>query len=132
MPGGSKNHAFTGEVFLGHLRYGTYGRNTMSASTFLDRTTGEAGPRPRRSFNLTNVDELFDILVELGQHPKEKADTVTVLEKVGHFLDDEVEKAFRQYKNAGHENAEISGLIADRLDMANVLRRASVNWDGGT
>ena len=83
------------------------------------------------NFNLTNVDELFDILVDLGQHPKEKADTVTVLEKVGHFLDEEVEKAFRQFKNAGHDNAEISGLIADQLDVSNVLRRASINWDGG-
>ena len=128
-----REHAFTGEVFLGHLRYGTYGRNTIERvhpflrqNNWRSRTLALAG-----NFNLTNVDELFDILVELGQHPKEKADTVTILEKVGHFLDEEVEKAFRKFKKEGHENAEISRLIADQLDMANVLRRASTNWDGG-
>lgn len=128
-----REFAFTGEVFLGHLRYGTYGRNTIEGvhpflrqNNWRSRTLALAG-----NFNLTNVDELFDKLVELGQHPKEKADTVTVLEKVGHFLDDEVERTFRRFKDAGHENQKISGLIADELDMANVLRRASQNWDGG-
>ena len=128
-----KNRAFTGEVFLGHLRYGTYGRNTIERvhpflrqNNWRTRTLALAG-----NFNLTNVDELFDILVELGQHPKEKADTVTVLEKVGHFLDEEVEACFRRFKDEGHENAEISGLIADNLNVGRVLSRASQTWDGG-
>ena len=128
-----KEFAFTGEVFLGHLRYGTYGRNTIERvhpflrqNNWRSRTLALAG-----NFNLTNVDELFDKLVELGQHPKEKADTVTVLEKVGHFLDAQVEQKFRALKDAGHENAEISHLIGDQLDVASVLRRASQNWDGG-
>ena len=128
-----KEFAFTGEVFLGHLRYGTYGRNTIERvhpflrqNNWRSRTLALAG-----NFNLTNVDELFEKLVELGQHPKEKADTVTVLEKVGHFLDDEVEQKFRALKDTGHENAEISALIGDQLDVASVLRRASQNWDGG-
>lgn len=128
-----KEFAFTGEVFLGHLRYGTYGRNTIERvhpflrqNNWRSRTLALAG-----NFNLTNVDELFDKLVELGQHPKEKADTVTVLEKVGHFLDDEVEQQFRALKDSGHDNAEISQLIANRIDVTNVLQRASGNWDGG-
>ena len=128
-----KEFAFTGEVFLGHLRYGTYGRNTIERvhpflrqNNWRSRTLALAG-----NFNLTNVDELFDKLVELGQHPKEKADTVTVLEKVGHFLDDEVEQQFRALKDSGHDNAEISQLIADRIDVTHVLQRASGNWDGG-
>lgn len=128
-----KEFAFTGEVFLGHLRYGTYGRNTIERvhpflrqNNWRSRTLALAG-----NFNLTNVDELFDILVELGQHPKEKADTVTVLEKVGHFLDEEVEERFRNFKQEGHENQVISDLIANNLDVGKVLRRASESWDGG-
>ena len=99
-----KEFAFTGEVFLGHLRYGTYGRNTIERvhpflrqNNWRSRTLALAG-----NFNLTNVDELFEVLVGLGQHPKEKADTVTVLEKVGHFLDEEVEARFRDFKEQGH------------------------------
>ena len=128
-----KEFAFTGEVFLGHLRYGTYGRNTIERvhpflrqNNWRSRTLALAG-----NFNLTNVDELFEILVGLGQHPKEKADTVTVLEKVGHFLDEEVEAAFRNFKEKGHENHEISGLIAENLDVKNVLTKAAESWDGG-
>lgn len=128
-----KEFAFTGEVFLGHLRYGTYGRNTIERvhpflrqNNWRSRTLALAG-----NFNLTNVDELFEKLVELGQHPKEKADTVTVLEKVGHFLDEEVETQFRALKEAGHENAEISQLIPNRMDVGQVLQRASHSWDGG-
>jgi len=83
------------------------------------------------NFNLTNVDELFDQLVELGQHPKEKADTVTVMEKIGHFLDEENERLFKKYKKEGHSNAEISSLIAENLDVQTILRDASKKWDGG-
>jgi len=128
-----KEFAFTGEVFLGHLRYGTYGRNTIERvhpflrqNNWRSRTLALAG-----NFNLTNVDELFDVLVGLGQHPKEKADTVTVLEKVGHFLDEEVEARFREFKEKGHENHEISDLIAQNLNVGSVIERASEAWDGG-
>ena len=128
-----KEFAFTGEVFLGHLRYGTYGRNTIERvhpflrqNNWRSRTLALAG-----NFNLTNVDELFDVLVGLGQHPKEKADTVTILEKVGHFLDEEVESRFRDFKEQGHENHEISDLIAQNLNVGHVLERASEAWDGG-
>lgn len=128
-----RNLPFTGEVSLGHLRYGTYGKNSIeSCHPFLRQNNWKtrnlvvAG-----NFNMTNVDELFDHLVELGQHPKEKADTVTVLEKIGHFLDIENEKQFRKYKDEGLENAEISRLIADNMDVQRVLSESSKKWDGG-
>ncbi|MDQ3048420.1 MAG: amidophosphoribosyltransferase [Bacteroidota bacterium] len=128
-----KNVAYTGELFLGHLRYGTYGGNSMEnchpflrQNNWMTRNLVVAG-----NFNLTNVDELFDQLVELGQHPKEKADTVTVMEKIGHFLDEENERLFQKFKKEGHSNAEISGLIADQLDVQKILKDASKKWDGG-
>ena len=99
-----KNVGFTGEVFLGHLRYGTYGRNSIESchpflrqSNWMTRNLVVAG-----NFNLTNVDELFDVLVELGQHPKEKSDTVTVMEKIGHFLDVENDELYAHYKSLGY------------------------------
>lgn len=128
-----ENVAFTGEIFLGHLRYGTYGGNSIeSVHPFLRQNNW----RTRNlvlagNFNLTNVDELFDILIDLGQHPKEKADTVTILEKVGHFLDVEVEMAFQQYKDAGYDHRKITELIGDNLNLEHVLTRASELWDGG-
>ena len=128
-----KNLAFTGELMLGHLRYGTFGKNSMeSCHPFLrqnnwrSRNLALAG-----NFNLTNVDELFDQLVDLGQHPKEMADTVTVLEKIGHFLDEENEELFSKYKKEGHDNRAISSLIAKDLNVANILKEASKKWDGG-
>jgi amidophosphoribosyltransferase len=129
-----KEHvAFTGELFLGHLRYGTFGGNSIEnchpflrQNNWMTRNLVVAG-----NFNLTNVDELFDELVELGQHPKEKADTVTVMEKIGHFLDVENERLFKSFKKEGHSNAEISGLIANDLDVQSILKAASKRWDGG-
>jgi amidophosphoribosyltransferase len=128
-----KNVAFTGELFLGHLRYGTYGKNSIESchpflrqNNWMTRNLVVAG-----NFNLTNVDELFDLLVELGQHPKEKADTITVLEKIGHFLDEENERLFKQFKDEGRSNLEISALIAEHLDVQRILQRASRGWDGG-
>lgn len=128
-----KNVAYTGELFLGHLRYGTYGGNTIEnchpflrQNNWMTRNLVVAG-----NFNLTNVDELFNQLVELGQHPKEKADTVTVMEKIGHFLDEENERLFQQFKKEGLDNAEISLQIAKHLDVARILRAASKKWDGG-
>lgn len=128
-----QNEGFTGEVFLGHLRYGTYGKNSIEAchpflrqNNWMTRNLVLAG-----NFNLTNVDELFDILVRIGQHPKEKADTVTVMEKIGHFLDVENQELFDKYKTLGYSNQEITSLIAKNLNVANILRRASEEWDGG-
>lgn len=124
---------FTGELFLGHLRYGTYGRNSIeSCHPFLrqnNRMTQNlivAG-----NFNLTNVDELFDELIELGQHPKEKADTVTVMEKIGHFLDKENEKLYRAFRDAGNERKRSVELIAENLDVETILRNATDRFDGG-
>lgn len=129
-----KEHvSFTGEVLLGHLRYGTHGQNSIEnchpflrQNNWMARNLVIAG-----NFNMTNVDELLDQLFELGQHPKEKADTITVLEKIGHFLDTENQELFDQFKSEGHQNADISNLIADNLDVANILRRSAKTWDGG-
>jgi amidophosphoribosyltransferase len=128
-----KHIAFSGELLLGHLRYGTYGGNSIEnchpflrQNNWITRNLVVAG-----NFNLTNVDELFDQLVELGQHPKEKADTVTVMEKIGHFLDREVDRLFGVYKSQGHSNEEITHLIARDLDMQKVLKEAGKKWDGG-
>ncbi|MCL4482407.1 MAG: amidophosphoribosyltransferase [Bacteroidetes bacterium] len=128
-----ENLPFAGEVYLGHLRYGTYGRNSvdsthpvMRQNNWRSRNLVLAG-----NFNLTNVDELFNLLVGLGQFPKGFNDTVTILEKVGHFLDEENELLFRQYKNEGYANAEISPLIEKNIDIRKVLERASRDWDGG-
>jgi amidophosphoribosyltransferase len=127
------NFAFTGEVFLGHLRYGTFGGNSIEnchpflrQNNWMTRNLVLAG-----NFNLTNVDELFSLLVELGQHPKEKADTVTAMEKIGHFLDEENQVLFERFKSQGYSNVQISDLIAKHLDVQRVLSRASREWDGG-
>ena len=128
-----ENVPFSGEVYLGHLRYGTFGRNSiefvhpvMRQNNWKSRTLVLAG-----NFNLTNTDELFQKLIALGQHPKAYTDTVTVLEKVGHFLDEENQLHFRNYKNEGFSNREISPLIEKNLDVQKVLENASKDWDGG-
>lgn len=128
-----KEHvAFTGELWLGHLRYGTHGANSIeSVHPFLrqnnwrSRNLVMAG-----NFNMTNVDELFDILVELGQHPKEKVDTVTVMEKIGHFLDEEVQMLFEQNKEK-FTNLEVSEIIENEINLQRMLRRACKDFDGG-
>lgn len=128
-----KNVGFTGELFLGHLRYGTFGRNSIEnchpflrQNNWMTRNLVVAG-----NFNLTNVDELFDLLVNIGQHPKEMSDTVTVLEKIGHFLDEENNKLFREYKTLGYSNEEISSMIAKKMDIQAILKNAALDWDGG-
>ncbi len=128
-----ENVGFTGELFLGHLRYGTFGRNSIEnchpflrQNNWMTRNLVVAG-----NFNLTNVDELFDLLVNIGQHPKEMSDTVTVLEKIGHFLDEENNKLFKEYKALGFTNEEISARIAKKLDIQNILENAASQWDGG-
>jgi amidophosphoribosyltransferase len=128
-----RNVGFTGEVFLGHLRYGTYGRNSIESchpflrqSNWMTRNLVVAG-----NFNLTNVDELFGTLVELGQHPKEKSDTVTVMEKIGHFLDVENEELYAHYKSLGYAKADIYSRIQDEIKIDHILKKASDRWDGG-
>lgn len=128
-----QNEAFTGELFLGHLRYGTYGKNSIESchpflrtNNWMTKNLALAG-----NFNLTNVDELFDILVNIGQHPKEKSDTVTVLEKIGHYLDDANQQLFEKYKAEGKSYVEISELIAKNLDLQNILEQSAIDWDGG-
>lgn len=128
-----KNLPYTGEVLLGHLRYGTHGSNSIETvhpflrqNNWMTRNLVIAG-----NFNLTNVDELFDELVELGQFPKEKSDTVTVLEKIGHFLDDEVQRLYNWFKPDGYTNQEINQLIFKHLDIQRVMTRAHKKFDGG-
>jgi len=128
-----QNVSFIGEVLLGHLRYGTHGKNSIEnchpflrQNNWMTRNLVIAG-----NFNMTNVDELLEQLYELGQHPKEKADTVTVLEKIGHFLDDENQELFDDYKKEGLSNVEITHKISENLNIANILRRSAKNWDGG-
>jgi len=129
----AENFAFAGDLYLGHLRYGTFGKNSidfvhpvMRQNNWKSRNLVLAG-----NFNLTNTDELFRVLVDLGQHPKAYSDTVTALEKVGHFLDEENQLLFRRYKNEGYSNNEISPLIEKNLDVQNILERATKDWDGG-
>jgi amidophosphoribosyltransferase len=127
------NMPYMGELLMGHLRYGTHGGNSIELvhpfhrqNNWITRNLLLAG-----NFNLTNVDELFHELVELGQYPKEKSDTVTVLEKIGHFLDDEVQRLHTWFKPDGHTNPDINQLIFDNLDIQRLLRRASKKFDGG-
>ena len=128
-----KNAGFTGELFLGHLRYGTFGRNSIESchpflrqNNWITRNLAVAG-----NFNLTNVDELFDVLLEIGQHPKEKSDTVTVLEKIGHYLDVENDEMLQSLTAQGYAIPEIYERIAQNLDIERILKRASEDWDGG-
>lgn len=128
-----QNKPFTGEVMIGHLRYGTHGANTIETvhpflrqSNYINRNLVTAG-----NFNLTNIDELFEELIDFGQYPKEKSDTVTVLEKIGHFLDSEVQRLFNWFKPEGYSNQEINALIAEHLDLQRVLSRACRKFDGG-
>jgi amidophosphoribosyltransferase len=127
------NAPFTGELFLGHVRYGTYGGNSIESvhpflrqNNWMTKNLVVAG-----NFNLTNVDELFNLLVDIGQHPKERSDTVTVIEKIGHFLDEENERLFQQYKKLGYSRQQISPLIAKNLDVQRILSNAAIDWDGG-
>ena len=124
---------YIGELFLGHVRYGTFGKNSIESvhpflrqNNWMHRNLILAG-----NFNMTNVTELFNSLVELGQHPKEMTDTVTVMEKIGHFLDDAVTDLYQECKNNGLSKREASPVIAEKLDISSILKRASKGWDGG-
>ncbi len=127
-----ENLPFTGELFLGHLRYGTFGGNTIEQchpflrqNNWKTRNLALAG-----NFNMTNVDELFQQLVELGQHPKEMSDTVTILEKIGHFLDEENDAIYYKHKNT-FSKKEITKLIEEKLDLQDILVQSAKYWDGG-
>ena len=127
------NVDFLGELYLGHLRYGTFGKNTLlnlhpfvRENNWMTKNLVLAG-----NFNLTNVDELFHKLIDLGQHPVETSDTITILEKVGHFLDEENEALYRKFKKEGYPKREISQHIARNLDIQKIIRNSAENWDGG-
>jgi amidophosphoribosyltransferase len=128
-----KHIPYVGELLLGHVRYGTFGKNSVESvhpflrqNNWMHRNLIMAG-----NFNMTNVKELFGNLVDLGQHPKEYTDTITIMEKVGHFLDDAVSKIYKNLKKEGYSKSECSPLIAERLNIAKILKRAAKNWDGG-
>ncbi len=127
------NIDLTGELFLGHLRYGTFGRNSpeythplIRGNNWMSKNLMIAG-----NFNLTNVDELFENLINIGQHPNKTSDTFTILEKLGHFLDTENDDLYYQFKKKGFSKKEISPLIAQNMNIQNILSNASKNWDGG-
>lgn len=128
-----KHVPYIGEVLLGHVRYGTFGKNSVESvhpflrqNNWMHRNLILAG-----NFNMTNVKELFQNLVDLGQHPKEYTDTITIMEKIGHFLDDAVSKIYKDLKKEGYSKHECSPLIAERLKVHKILKRAAKNWDGG-
>ena len=128
-----KNVRFCGELLLGHLRYGTFGRNSIESchpflreNNWMTRNLVIAG-----NFNLTNVDALFNVLLGIGQHPKEYSDTVTILEKIGHFLDEENNLLVRKFKEQGYTNRQISPLVAEHLDVMRILKQTCRKWDGG-
>ena len=128
-----QNMSFTGELFLGHLRYGTFGANNLENlqpmirfNNWMTKTLVLAG-----NFNMTNVDELFNLLIDLGQYPVETSDTVTIMEKIGHFLDQENEKLYQHFKNDGLGKREISPRIAENIDIQDILINSSKSWDGG-
>ncbi|MCF6294710.1 MAG: amidophosphoribosyltransferase [Flavobacteriaceae bacterium] len=128
-----KHIPYIGELLLGHVRYGTFGKNSVESvhpflrqNNWMHRNLILAG-----NFNMTNVTELFKNLVELGQHPKEYTDTITIMEKIGHFLDDSVSKIYKTLKKEGYNKSECSPLIAERLKLDKILKKAAKNWDGG-
>lgn len=128
-----KNIPYIGELFLGHVRYGTFGLNSVEnvhpflrQNNWMHRNLIIAG-----NFNMTNTNALFDNLINLGMHPKEKTDTVTVMERIGHFLDDAVRKLYKKAKAKGLSKQEASPYIAENLNLAKILRKSASNWDGG-
>ena len=128
-----QNYPYAGELFLGHLRYGTYGKNNIERchpvlreNNWKTKNLVVAG-----NFNMTNVDELFQQLISLGQAPKEKTDTITILEKIGHFTDEENDRLYHKYKSKGLGKIKISKKIEQNLDIKNILKESCKKWDGG-
>ncbi len=127
------NIDFVGELYIGHLRYGTFGGNTTSAlhpfirkNNWKTRNLAVIG-----NFNLTNMPQLFEELIEYGQYPVETSDAITILEKIGHFLDEANDDIYYKYKEQGHTKREITKLIAKELNVQNILKKSSKHWDGG-
>jgi len=128
-----KKIPYLGELMLGHVRYGTFGGNSVEhvhpflrQNNWMHRNLIIAG-----NFNMTNTNELFNNLIELGMHPKEKADTITVMEKIGHFLDDAVRKLYKKSKDLGLSKIEASPYIVENLNLSKILKKSSRDWDGG-
>ena len=128
-----KNIPYIGEVLLGHVRYGTFGKNSVESvhpflrqNNWMHRNLIVAG-----NFNMTNNHVLFKNLIRLGQHPKDHVDTVTVMEKIGHFLDSEVAKLYKKLKKEGYSKVDASPQIVERLNVAKILKKSSRDWDGG-
>jgi amidophosphoribosyltransferase len=128
-----QNIDFIAELYLGHLRYGTFGKNSLlnihpllRENNWMTKNLVLAG-----NFNMTNVDELFERLIDLGQYPVETSDTVTILEKIGHFLDVENESLYKKFKEKGYPKREITKEIARELDIFRILKNSAENWDGG-
>lgn len=128
-----KKVPYLGELMLGHVRYGTFGKNSVESvhpflrqNNWMHRNLILAG-----NFNMTNVKSLFKNLVEIGQHPKDYTDTITIMEKIGHFLDDAVSKLYKKLKREGYSKMQCSPLIAERLNLKKILKKAAKNWDGG-
>lgn len=124
---------YVGELLLGHVRYGTFGKNSVESvhpflrqNNWMHRNLIVAG-----NFNMTNVGQLFQDLVDLGQHPKAEADTVTIMEKIGHFLDDQVDELYHDLKKQGYSKVQASPIIAEKLNVASILKESSKKWDGG-
>lgn len=124
---------FMGEVLLGHLRYATFGRDSLEnchprrrLNNWMTRNLVVAG-----NFNMTNVDELFDLLVSIGQHPKERSDTMTVLEKIGHFLDVENDRLAQIHRQLGYTEKQITQVIGEKLDVKQILVNSALDFDGG-
>ena len=124
---------FLGQVMLGHVRYGTFGKNSienvhpvMRQNNWMNRNLILAG-----NFNMTNNDELFESLVKLGQHPREQSDTITIVEKIGHFLDTEVISNYKKFKRKGISKADMPPMIEENLDIQKILKKSSKKWDGG-
>jgi len=128
-----ENAPYIGNLYLGHVRYGTFGSNSIESvhpflrqSNWMHKSLIVAG-----NFNMTNSKRLFNDLVEIGQHPKEMTDTVTVMEKIGHFIDDETAKLYQQLKKEGYSKKEASPIIEERLNLKKILKKSAKNWDGG-
>ena len=133
VPWLKQNMDFLGELYLGHLRYGTFGKNSVRSlhpfvreNNWLTKNLVVAG-----NFNLTNVDELFNKLIDLGQYPIETSDTITILEKIGHFLDEENEELYWKFREQGYKKREITFQIAKQLNIQKILRKSAKYWDGG-
>lgn len=124
---------FVSELYLGHLRYSTFGKNNIDLVHPLKRSSNwrSRNLALAANFNLTNVDELFQSLIEVGQHPRNYSDTVTILEKVGYYMDDEIHDKYRYYRDLGFSREEISVQIENNIDWQSILSKSSSNWDGG-